>query len=179
LTTEAYPTFWFYDPFGQASGVTEAEFVLKHENGSSAMRSLTPIRVPLPKEPGLVRFKLPATEPGLSVGKRYNWFFALACSRDRLTNPFVSGWVNRVAADPALQNELKATPPQDHYAAYFKKDIWYDAVDHLAQYHTLHSEEWRKLLTLFMLPESTPLPTTTQHPPAQQTPQAKSLSTLL
>jgi len=189
LTTEAYPTFWFYNPFRQPSGgqatsgqatdrqatnriadeaAITAEFVLKDEQGKPVMSSSN---IPLPKEPGLVSFKL-AKEPGLVVGKRYNWFFAIACSRDRLSNPFVSGWISRLALEPTLQRQIKATLPQDRYVAYFQNEIWYDAVNHLAEHRTLHLEDWQKLLELFNLAD---LATTDQNPPVKQIPQANRL----
>ncbi len=162
-TTEAHPTFWFYvsAPAPDAAGVVPtartAEFMLLDENQIPILDA--PISVPLPSTAGIVSFRLPETLPSLEPGKSYNWFFAVLDRPDQLANDlYVSGWVERIAPDPQLNQQLSATAAGDRYAVYANYDIWYEAVTQLVQNRATHPQEWAQILALFNLQDATQAP---------------------
>lgn len=129
-TVQAYPSFFFYVPFGSDEGPTLAEFMLLDEDQRFALEQ--PLRVVLPEGAGIVRLQLPTQTPGLAVGERYNWYFSILCDEWELSkNPSVSGWVVRVDTD---------TP-----------ETWYESLEAIAQQRQERLEEWRSLLQLYQL----------------------------
>lgn len=168
-TTEAYPTFWFYvsapvpDASGGVPAARTAEFMLLDENQTPVLDA--PISVPLPSTAGVVSFRLPETLPPLEPGKSYNWFFAVLDRPDQLSNDlYVSGWVERVAPNPQLDQQLSATAAGDRYAVYADYDIWYEAVTQLAQNRTSHPQAWNQILALFNLQDATQAPVVNLQP---------------
>jgi hypothetical protein len=161
LTVEQYPTFLFYVPFGRTDKVKFAELlVLDYDQILGE-----PIRFLLPDKAGIVRVRLPASEPPLEVGKRYNWYFSIICrDNEPSINPFVSGWIQRVESNPALLRQLRSLPAQDQYVAYINYGIWYSALEQLAQYSTMHLQEWKNLLALYSLEKYAENPITDLYP---------------
>ena len=160
LTTLEYPVFWFYVPFGSSP----ATFRLLDEQKKSVLKQ--PLVVRLPAQKGLVRLTLPSTEKPLDVGKRYQWFFNTTCTNDQgaSTTITVKGWIKRVPPSPALVAQLKATSPQDSYAAYVEHNIWYETVSQLAAYRDVHPQEWAELLSMFELKQLAQTPITEVRP---------------
>lgn len=150
LTTEAFPTFWFYVPYTRTSGIEEAKFVLLDEDLRIVVQ---PTDVTLPDTAGVISFQLPNTVAPLEVGKSYNWYFSVICDAEKPSrNPVVSGWVERVAPSVELTNQLRVTPTGREYLAYGENGIWFDALTQLAQQRcripqnsTLEAD-WRTLL---------------------------------
>lgn len=151
LTTQAYPTFWFYLPFVRTQDVTTAEFELLNEDQESVL-STRKIKVSLPDKAGIVRFTLPAGEKSLQAGKEYFWVFRVVCDQDdRSGNPTVTGWIKRVQPGTTLVSRLKSLPPADQYKAYAESNIWFERINLLAQHRTKHSQVWTTLLDSFGL----------------------------
>ncbi len=156
LTTQGYPAFWFYVPFGSSS----ATFRLLDEDKKPVLKQ--PLHLRLPEEKGLVRVTLPSTEKPLEVGKRYQWFFNITCTnhQNSQTRIAVKGWIKRVQPSPNLVQQLQTTRPQDQYVLYVNNDIWYETIAQLAEHREVHPQEWTQLLTLFELNDFAEAPIT-------------------
>ena len=161
-TTQAYPTFWFYLPFGQTTytptdessevTVSLAQFELLDDRGDPVLQQ--PILIRLPSQAGIVNFTLPSTEKPLEVGKDYYWSFSIVCDAEQVSaNPTVSGWLTRVPANSQLDRRLKATPLQQQYLAYKDNGFWFEYVTELAKYRINQPNAWSELLRLFDLQE--------------------------
>jgi hypothetical protein len=149
LTTDQYPTFFFYVP---PTAAKTAEFVLQNENKQQVYRT----KLRLTGQPGVASFKLPAVATsGLATGKNYRWFFSVICDEaapDKSGNPFVMGWMQRVNPSPALVRQLQQASPRDRVALYQQSGFWYEAVSTLAQLRRSHprdaalATDWANLL---------------------------------
>jgi Domain of Unknown Function (DUF928) len=177
-TVEAYPSFWFYwspdaIPTGdRTSEPLSAEFILLDANQMPVLEQ--PIAVALPETAGIIRFQVPTNQPGLEVGRQYQWIFSVVVNPDMPSDDnSVSGWVERVATDAELSQQLAVTPVSDQYMIYANHDIWQEMLTQLALHRTEHPQEWVGLLGLFHLQEmaQTPVlelqPQTDTVPPVQ------------
>lgn len=131
LTTEKYPTLYFYLP--ETSAKT-AEFVLQN----SAKQRIYKTTVPLSQKPGVVSLRVPTTvaSAALETGQDYRWFFSVVCDAnapDKSGNPFVMGWIKRAEPSPALARQLAQSTPRDRATLYKQAGFWYEAVNTLAQ----------------------------------------------
>lgn len=151
LTTQDYPDFWFYVPFAKSSESLPATFRLLDEEKKSVLSK--PLKLSLPDKKGIAKLSLPSTEKPLVVGKRYHWYFNITCVNDQgaQSNIFVDGWIKRVEPDSTLVERLKQTKPQDKYLPYFESNIWAEAISQLAEYRTIHQQEWVKILSQYQL----------------------------
>lgn len=133
-TISPRPSFFFYVPYSSGqNGNLVAEFMLL--NADRSYRLEQPLRVSLPEQPGIVRVDLLETHMELTVGERYNWYFSVLCEDWELSrNPFVSGWVERVAAEEG-------------------EDTWHEVLMMLSGNPEGDRLEWSSLLSLFNLAE--------------------------
>ena len=157
LTTEAYPTLYWYQKNHQFSWARFELFAtqsLKPEafplysttfrlNGSSPLASLT-----LPFQAGL---------PPLGVGQTYLWRVSLICSQlgpdeqlASLSQRSIQGWIKRVEPFTALKSELAQSSRK--YEVYATRGVWYDAIVDLAARRHLQpqdlklSKDWQDLI---------------------------------
>lgn len=145
-TTAEHPTFWFYVPYTPQQA-SIGEFVLQNELRQDIAR----IPFTLPKTPGFMSFALPASQTPLTVDKWYRWYFKLYCDRQKSSSPiFVQGWVQRIALTPDLEEQLQQSNRKD--LVYRDRQIWYDAIAHLANLRLANPsdpklvEDWNRLL---------------------------------
>lgn len=159
-TTQAYPTFWFYVPFGQNAPqsetsdfkVTSVQFELQDDTGNPMLAE--PLQLALPDQSGIVKFTLPSTEKPLEVGKDYYWRLSIICDPNQPSaNPSVTGWLTRIPASAQLDSRLKATPPQQQYLVYKENGLWFEHLSKLASNRTKDANAWSELLKLFDLQE--------------------------
>ncbi|WP_375512107.1 DUF928 domain-containing protein [uncultured Nostoc sp.] len=153
LTTEEYPTFWFYVPY-KKSTIHSIEFVLKDES-SKLSQSLFRTIVTIPEIPGIISIPLSATTPSLQVDKMYHWFFKIKIICNPQQPPereYVEGWVQRVNLNPKLVDNSKQATPQQQVKLYAENGIWYDALTTLAELRLTKPQdptlavEWMNLL---------------------------------
>jgi hypothetical protein len=170
-TTQAYPTFWFYVPFGQNAPqsetsdvkVTSVQFELQDDTGDPVLTQ--PLQLALPDQAGIVKFTLPSTEKALQVGKDYYWRLSIICDPDQPSaNPSVTGWLTRIPASAQLDSRLKATPPQQQYLAYKENNLWFEYVTGLASKRTNNPSAWSELVKLFDLQEFATAPVSELRP---------------
>ncbi|MBD2448593.1 DUF928 domain-containing protein [Nostoc sp. FACHB-152] len=153
LTTQEYPQFWFYLPFGGNSQSPPAKFRLLDEQRQSVLTK--PLLFSLPEKKGIVSINLPSTEKALSVGKKYYWYFNISCvnHEGRNTNISVNGWIQRVEASSELVKKIQQPRNQQQYIPYAENNIWYETVGQLAQNRAVYQQDWTNLLSLFQLKE--------------------------
>lgn len=145
LTAAEHPTFWFYVPYTLASE-RSTEFVLLDEQNNYVYKStFTPTGVP-----GIISFRLPSTAAPLELGKMYHWYFLVNCDPDDPV--FVEGWIQRVALNPVLSQQLAVAPPRERVDLYATNGIWYEALTTLAELYratpadTRLATDWTTLL---------------------------------
>ena len=153
LTTEEYPTFWFFVPY-KKSTINSIEFVLKDESSKLSQTIYRKI-VTIPEVPGIISIPLSVTTPPLQVNKIYHWFFKMKviCNPQQpAQREYVEGWVQRVNLNPKLVDNLKQATPQQRVKLYAENGIWYDALTTLAELRLAKPEdptlavEWMNLL---------------------------------
>jgi hypothetical protein len=127
LTYSSNPTFFWYIP---QSPATTAKFLLLNNDDTDVVYETT---LNLPKQSGIVSFTLPSSAPPLATGKQYHWYFVVGCSQlDQSANPSVEGWIERVAPDATIANQLQTASPAEKAAIYATNGIWHDAIATLA-----------------------------------------------
>lgn len=136
LTTQKYPTFWFYLPY-QSNDFHSLKFGLYHEQqGEIYQTTIAASRV----LPGIISFQLPPTATPLETNQDYQWYLSIYCENPDLTdNPqtiYRGGLITRKTANPALARELAlATTTQEKAAIYAKYGIWFDSLTLLGNLH--------------------------------------------
>jgi hypothetical protein len=153
LTTEKYPTFWFFVPY-KKSTMNSIEFVLKDES-SKLSQTLYRTIVTIPEKPGIISIRLSATTPPLQINKMYHWFFKMKviCNPQQpAQREYVEGWVQRVNLNPKLVDNAMQATPQQRVRLYVQNGIWYDALTTLAELRLAKPQdptiavEWMNLL---------------------------------
>lgn len=134
LTTDDYPTFWFFVPYDKSS-ITEMEFVIKDK---SQKPSKTIYRKVLdkPEKPGIISIDTKKAIEPLQVSqtkhqKKYHWFLKLKvkCSpQQSVESKFVDGWIERVNLSSNLTKSIQQATPVQKAALYAENGIWHDAL---------------------------------------------------
>ena len=134
LTTDDYPTFWFFVPYDKSS-ITEMEFVIKDK---SQKPSKTIYRKVLdkPEKPGIISIDTKKAIEPLQVSqtkhqKKYHWFLKLKvkCSpQQSVESKFVDGWIERVNLSSNLTKSIQQATPVQKAAIYAENGIWHDAL---------------------------------------------------
>ncbi|MGB7443489.1 MAG: DUF928 domain-containing protein [Coleofasciculaceae cyanobacterium] len=146
LTTEQYPTFWFYVPY-KITANNKLEFVLEDEKGNQVYQTSF---TPLASTPGVIGVKLPSTAAPLEVGKPYRWYFKTYLNENSALA--VNGWVQRVSLNESLKKKLGQSQAGEKPAIYAAEGIWFDALTNLVQLRRNNPEniifkaEWNRLL---------------------------------
>lgn len=159
LTVSERPTFWFYVPYSLTPEIT-AEFILQaDENGSIIHNTKIPLTTAA-TVPGVISLRLPSAIAPLEIGKRYYWKFVVHCDRqDPSANIVVDGWVERIAPNPSLVNQLEKATPRERARIYAKQGIWHESVTTLAELRRTYpqdaalTQEWEALLQAVNLKE--------------------------
>jgi hypothetical protein len=127
LTTASHPTFLAH--INQAAS-QQVFFSLKNADESYFYE----MSLPLPaSHSGRVAFQLPETAPPLSLEESYRWSVALLCgSQLGPDSPWASGWIERVAPDPAQAETLATLSPLEQASYLGRQGLWYDTVETLA-----------------------------------------------
>lgn len=127
-TVEPYPTLWVYVPYTLTPDKT-IEFVLRNEQNQEVYQTKIPGNG---TAPGVVSLALPSGKmAALDIGKTYTWEFMVYCAKMVDRPAFVSGWVKRVAPDPALKKTMRS--PQERSTLYANNLLWYDALTVLGE----------------------------------------------
>lgn len=148
-TTSDRPTFWFYLP-NQLTAQTPIEFVLQDSADNYVYKNRFTAHQ---TQSGLINLPIPANTKSLEVGKTYSWTLSVYCDPDKpSTSVFVTGTIQRVNLDPALQNRLQGATPIEQASLYASNGIWFEALNTLANLYHTHSDRksiatsWASLL---------------------------------
>ena len=171
-TTSDRPTFWFYLP-NQLTTQTQIEFVLQ----DSADNYVYHTRFTAPQtQSGLINLPIPANSKPLEVGKTYSWSLSVYCDPSKPSSSvFVTGTIQRVSPDAALQNRLQGATPMEQVNLYAANGIWFDALNILANLYRTHSEQrsvttaWASLLQQVNLANLSQMPFAPCCTPEQRT----------
>ena len=159
-TLAQYPTFWVYLP-ELPNNIRSGEFVLQNQQGSDILRQA----IALPGKSGIIGISLPQNpQLALRTNSKYHWYFNVYCDTPQKNSAYVvDAWVRRLAPTAEIQRQLSgAKSPQ--YNVYAANNIWYDAVNNLAQKRLTNpndatlAEDWGKLLKSVGLSELTSAP---------------------
>lgn len=127
LTMAERPTLFVYVPQTSAK---EVFFSIKGEDSNYHYQ--TTFR--LPKNPGVIGFKLPSSARALQIGKNYKWSFVMVCDRSlEPDDPGVTGWIRRVKPSSGLVNQRQSQTEVELASLLASAGIWYDTLSTLAQ----------------------------------------------
>jgi len=146
LTYSSNPTFYWYVPQSPAK---TARFLLLNQDDTDVVYEAT---MTLPNQAGVMSFTLPQST-ALQVGKQYHWYLVVGCSQlDQSVNPSVEGWVERVAPDAAVSQQLQKAIGRERATIYAENGIWHEAVTTLAKLRSINGQDagaiagWNELL---------------------------------
>jgi Domain of Unknown Function (DUF928) len=149
LTSQEYPTFWFYVPYAPKDA-SSVKFVILDEKKNP----LTPQPIPinLKGTPGVISVKVPTGKP-LEMNQYYHWYLLINCNEKSQSEDIaVEGLVKRIAPKPELQTSLASATPREQAAIYAKAGIWQDALTLLGELRrskpedTALAADWKQLL---------------------------------
>jgi len=133
LTTQAYPTFFFYVPRNTARS---AEFILYSDQADNSRQKIYDVSFAITGESGIIQVHLPKSSglPPLQVNQSYLWRFTLQCGEGTSAEYIRQwGWVERVALDAQTTAQLAKTPKRQHPQIYAKAGLWYDLLAALTE----------------------------------------------
>ncbi|MDY6901472.1 MAG: DUF928 domain-containing protein [Cyanobacteriota bacterium] len=140
LTTDEYPTFWFFVPYDKSS-ITEMEFVIQ-DKSQKPIRTIYREILNKPEKPGIISVSTKkAIEEPLQIGKtkhqkKYHWFLKLKvkCSpQQAVESKSVDGWIERVNLNPQLTKRIEQATPLQKAALYAENGIWHNALTTLGE----------------------------------------------
>lgn len=147
-TVHSHPKFLVNIPPTTAK---EATFLLVKKITANQDEVVYEEKLPLTGEGGIMSFEIPTEKPGLETGQTYKWSLGIVCDPSPDANPYIEGVVERVALPPELA-KIETLPLSDRPALYVEHDLWYDAVDSMAQLRLAQPNnptvqaDWQELL---------------------------------
>ncbi|MEO1147031.1 MAG: DUF928 domain-containing protein [Cyanobacteria bacterium J06638_22] len=139
LTSTEQTLLYFYLP-PEVAGLEAELYMFNEAQTEEGSRIIT-----LPEEPGILGVPVPETFSQLLVGNTYRWYFAIRVDPiDRSGDFILSGFVQRVASDPDLLQQLSTLPVEDHASVYGAQGLWFDAINLLASMRSQYpnSAQW-------------------------------------
>lgn len=138
-TLSPYPSFWFYIPY-QPPAIKSLEFALKNAINSTTIYRTA---IQLKDSSGLIKISLPQEKQyALTEGINYRWELMLSCQENKTEDVDfrVSGWVQKLAINSELDNQINQLSPLETYQFYLDNEIWHDAINQIASYYFAHDE---------------------------------------
>ncbi len=149
VTTQKFPTLWFYLPYSK-DGRYPTEFVLLDDKTKDPIYQA---EIPLPKKPGIISVTIPDSVPPLEVNGQYRWFFNVYCDSQQQSPPiYVEGLMVRKTMSQTVTAKLTSAPPLEQVAIYAADGFWFDALTKLTQLYQQNPQdkqlqkEWENLL---------------------------------
>jgi hypothetical protein len=145
-TVAERPTLWFYAPYVLKDDMP-TQFLLQDSNSKEIYRT----SVQLPKNPGVISIKLPASV-ALQVNQFYQWSLDVKCDNPGMS---VAGWIQRVELPPSANQRLATAQGLKAAAIYAENGVWFDALTVLADDRSSASftQNWTDLLNQIGLGE--------------------------
>ncbi len=133
LTTSEYPTLWFYLPYALTLDRPARLVVETSELGTNYMTQQTVLEITNLKA-GIVGIPIPKSQAPLQIGQRANWTLTILCNpQDAAANKYVDVSLQRVAADPTLQQQLATATLEQRVELYGAAGLWENTLTTLAQ----------------------------------------------
>jgi hypothetical protein len=164
-TASERPTFWVATG-GASQTNSSVEFVLQTEDGSDLYRTT----LPTTDTATVLPIALPSTV-SLVVETRYHWFITsratMMCPtpaglRQKKSNAYSEGWVERVAINPMLASKLKGASSMEQAALYADAGLWFEAITVLGELRSREPKtaqsDWEALLESVGLQEQGQIP---------------------
>jgi Domain of Unknown Function (DUF928) len=116
-----YPTFTWFVP-------DRASHLLQFRLFTSTGQPL--YRTQMQSQSGMMQFSLPKTQPGLAIGRSYQWQVVLVCHPNVPSmNVVATADIQVVKPSSTLQTQLAAAQtPQQRIDLYAESGLWYDAI---------------------------------------------------
>ena len=132
-TIAAYPSFWFYVPFGERKAI-DAKFSLAE---SSTGKIVYQRGIDLQKPSGIIGVALPQEQQyALKPNQDYVWQLQINCaaanSDNRADDHNLKGWVRRLPINSQLESQLQNSS-NNKYDVYAEQNLLYDALSELIQ----------------------------------------------
>lgn len=167
FTVSEYPTFYWYVPPASSLGEVADErpatmrFALIDENQNIIYDKKLSV-----SSSGIISHQLsPEDTAPLAENKRYYWLVKMVCdTEDASADPFIDGWVERIAVSEELQAELANATENDRPSIYARAGIWHEALAGLAALRRQNPEDatimsrWSEFLRSVNLGEFTEEP---------------------
>ncbi|MBC7882083.1 MAG: DUF928 domain-containing protein [Anaerolineae bacterium] len=178
LVVAEQPTFFWFMPNVETPEPAEIEFVLSATDGKGLDIDppLYNTRFSSKGLSGISNLTVPADRPSLEVGRDYRWSLSIICNlEDRSQDEEVSGWIRRIAPDPALATKLEKAEPTEYPAIYAEAGLWFDALRYLAALRrqsnndTTLTSDWSSLLKAVGLVQVADKPLTCVAPSTEST----------
>ncbi|WP_310424780.1 DUF928 domain-containing protein [Chamaesiphon sp. VAR_48_metabat_135_sub] len=158
LTTNEYPTLYFYIPYTKKS-ISHIDFIIA-DGDNLEHRTVYRDVILSPKYPGIINFSLPQTSAPLKIDKLYQWELKLTMNRQLDKEISVKGWIQRSGLNSdsidstggRLAQRIKQESPNRQAAFYAENGFWYDALATLAELRIQRPkdlaiiEDWNNIL---------------------------------
>ena len=158
LTTDDYPTFWFFVPYDKSS-IAKMEFVIKDESQKPS-KTIYRTTINKPEKPGIISVDTTKAVEALQVSntkqqKAYHWFLKVTVKCNPKQAPqlqAIDGWVQRVSPSSNLAERLQKATPLQQAALYAENGNWHNSLTILAQLRLAKSKDaalladWTSLL---------------------------------
>ncbi|EAZ88725.1 DUF928 domain-containing protein [Crocosphaera chwakensis] len=141
FTVSSHPTFWFYIPY-QPQDIKEIQFIIEDPQQNS-LKNIYQTSLQLSQGSGLMKIPvLKQPQYALEVDKLYRWKLIAYCTGNTTDDPdlVLEGWVKRVPISAELNNQLNSAEKED-YLIYQDNEIWYDAINTLAEQYFTNPED--------------------------------------
>lgn len=147
LTTEEYPSFWFYVPY-KSKSIRSTKFSLRDRKNRTLYE--TPIK--LIGTPGIISVSLPKNEQPLLNNQWYRLYLLLDIScPGNISAPekdIAKAWILRETLTPEVKNDLDKAKTLQKAIIYAKNGIWAEALTTTAKLRFLdpNDTQWNNLL---------------------------------
>jgi hypothetical protein len=146
-TTKSHPKFYFYIP--ENTEGKQIEFVLRDKHDNLVYETI----FASDGKSGILSIELPASKISLlAANDDYHWYLSMLCNpANRSQDIVLEGFIQRVELDGTMQQKLQQATPLERVNLYQTANIWYDAIDTLAELKlnspkTTTTTEWHNLL---------------------------------
>jgi hypothetical protein len=140
LSTEAFPTFWFYVPYTLPEEVLQLEL-------STGEHVIYSDKFVAPSSPGIVGLQLPKTAQPLRLNTLYRWRLTVLC--DSTQGPWVFGYILR----EKKPKRITAATAMEQAVQFAKAGFWFDTLTLLGERLQQKEDDlqartfWRELLS--------------------------------
>lgn len=170
LTTDDYPTFWFFVPYDKSS-ITKMEFVIK-DTSQKPSKTIYRTLLNKPEMPGIISVSTKKATEALQISKTkhqklYHWFLKVRVKCNPQQAPqlqAVDGWIERVNPSSTLTERLEQATPLQQAVLYGEDGIWHNSLEILAQLRLAKPKDAALLADWTSLLKSEELDNLANHP---------------